>query len=507
MKWQSIALALTLILAACGGKETKTTPANKPLIAEIQSSPTNLDPRVGNDNVSGRIFDLCCRGLIQVTPNLDYAPDLATWTIPDDKTIVFKLDPNAKFQNGQAVTAEDVKWTYESVLDPSFVSTKKSGYSAVDHIEAPDPHTIIFKLKEPNGGLFDNLNMGIIPKGSDANAMKTAPIGFGPYRVVNYSTDEFVELEAFDDYIGGAPAIKRLTLRIIPDGTTRVLELRRGSVDFEVNQIPFENVAEFEKSAKHQVVKKPGSVWQYLAFNLHDPILKKVEVRRAIAHAIDRDRIVQDLLRGLGVPTDSMFAQGHWARAENLPTYPFDPAKAKQLLDQAGYRDPDGDGPRPRFKLSFKTSTDIEANLRAQMMQQMLKNVGIDVSIQSSEFGVFFEDIGKGNFQMYSLARNGIGDPDFAYVIFHSSNIPPEGQNRGFYKNPRVDQLIMDGRHTFDRAKRKVIYAEMQKILQEDLPYLSLYHQINVAVMDKNLEGYTMYPAGFLLGVHKMKYR
>src|ERR1051325_2967164 len=507
---QWIVLAIALVtLAACGGGEKKQTGGGDEnrLIVEVQSSPTNLDPRVGNDNVSGRIFDICCRGLIQVTPEMDYATDLAqSWETPDDRTIVFHLNPNAKFHDGRAVTAVDVKKTYEDVISQKVQNTKASGYSSVDHIEAPDAHTVVFKLKEPNGGIFDNFNMGIVPPDADANTYKTKPVSFGTYRVVSYKTDESVELEANEHWIGGPPKIKHITVRIIPDSTTRVLELRRGTVNFEVNQIPFENVAEFEKSDKLQVVKKPGSVWQYLAFNLKKPILSKVEVRRAIAHAIDRQRIVQDLLRGHGVVTDTMLAQGHWARAENLPSYPYDPNRAKQLLDAAGYKDPDGDGPQPRFELNFKTSTRSEANLRAQAIQQMLAQVGIKVNILSSEFGTFFEDIGKGNFDMYSLSRNGIQDPDFYYIIFHSKNFPPEGQNRGYYSNPKVDQLIMEGRSTFDRAKRKQIYADIQRIAQEDLPYISLYHQSNVAVMDKNLQGYTMYPAGFWLGLPKMSF-
>ncbi len=512
-QWIAAAIVTSVILSGCGGGEKNNGggsgggDANR-LVIGLKSSPTNLDPRVGNDNASGRIQDLCCAGLIRVTPEFDYAPDIAaSWETPDDKTIIFKLNPNAKFQNGKPVTAQDVKWTYDSVMDSPLVTTKKSGYSAVASVEAPDAQTVIFHLKEPNGGLFDNLNMGIVPTGTDTNVAKTKPIGAGAYKVVEFKTDERVELEAFEQYHGGAPKIKRATVRIIPDSTTMVLELRRGTINLAINQIPFENVGEFEKSAKQQVIKKPGSVWQYLAFNLKDPILSKVEVRRAIAHAIDREKITRDLLRGHGVPTDSMFAQGHWARANNLPTYAYDPARAKQLLDAAGFKDPDGDGPQPRFTLSFKTSTDTESNLRAQMMQQMLQQVGIKVDVQTSEFGTFFEDIGKGNFQMYSLSRNGIGDPDFFYVIFHSQNIPPEGQNRGYYRNPRVDQLIMEGRATFDRAKRKQIYGEIQRIVQEDLPYVSLYHQINVAVMDKGLQGYTMYPAGFWLGIPQMSWQ
>ncbi len=513
MKLRTAGMALTLgiLVAACGGGgEKKTSSAGgaaQGLVIALPSSPTNLDSRVGTDNASGRMFDLIYSGLVKVTAQNDYAPDLAEkWETPDDRTIIFHLRPDAKFQNGKPVTASDVRWTYESLIAPSFTSSKKSGYATVDRIEAPDPHTVIFRLKEPNGGIFDNLTLGILPQGADTNTYKTKPIGAGPYKVVSFSSDDKVVLEAFDGWHGGAPKIKNVTVRIIPDATTRVLEMRRGTVNFEVNAVPFENVSELEKDSKYQVVKQPGSVYQYLAFNMKDPTLRKVEVRQAIAHAIDRQKIVTDLLRGYGVPTDTMFGQGHWARAEGLPSYPFDPAKAKQLLDKAGLRDPDGDGPKMRFKLSFKTSTDAEANLRAQMIQQMLRQVGIDVQIQSNEFGTFFEDIGKGNFQMYSLSRNGVSDPDFYYVIFHSKNFPPEGQNRGFYSNPRVDQLIVEGRNTFERTKRKETYGQVQKILQEELPYLSLYHQVNVTVMDKKLKGYQTYPAGFLLSIPQMSY-
>lgn len=199
-----VAIASSVVmLAACGGGEKKNgggsggDDANRVVIG-LKSSPTNLDPRVGNDNASGRIFDLCCRGLVRVTPEMDYAPDLADrWETPDDRTVIFHLNPNAKFQDGKPVTAQDVKWTYDSVMNSPLVTTKKSGYSAVDRVEAPDAQTVIFRLKEPNGGLFDNLNMGIVPQGTDTTVAKTKPIGAGAYKVVNFRTDESVELEAF----------------------------------------------------------------------------------------------------------------------------------------------------------------------------------------------------------------------------------------------------------------------------------------------------------------------
>ena len=496
---------LIALFAGCGGGEKKAGgggggPSKDTLVIVLMSSPTNLDSRVGADNASGRMFDLIYSGLIKVTPNFDYAPDVAEkWETPDDKTIVFHLNPNAKFQNGQPVKAADVKWTYESMMNPNFVTSKRSGYSAVDHIEAPDEHTIIFKLKEPNPGIFDNLTVGILPTGADTNVYKTKPIGAGPYKVVDFRADDRVVLQAFDQWHGGAPKIKNVIVRIIPDATTRVLEMRRGSVNFEVNQIPFENIAEFQKASDFKIVTTSGSVYQYVAINMRDPILSKPAVRQAIHYAIDRERIIRDIQRGYAEPTDTMFAQGHWARVENLPSYPYDPNKAKQLLAQAGY--PKG------FSFTFKTSTDAEANSRAQVIQQMLKQVGINMQIQSNEMSTFFADIGKGNFQMYSLSRNGIADPDFYYVIFYSKNVPPDGQNRGYYSNPKLDQLILQGRSTFDRAKRKPLYAQVQNIVQQDLPYISLYMQKNVAVMRSNIDGYVQYPAGFWLSVPQMSIR
>lgn len=487
------------VMASCGGGKEKAGGAagEKKLVIALMSSPTNLDVRVGNDNVSGRMFDLVYGGLVKVTPNFDYAPDVAEkWETPDDKTIVFHLNPNAKFQNGQPVKASDVKWTIESMLDEKFTTSKRSGYAALDHIETPDERTVILKLKEPNAGIFDNLTYVIVPTGADTNTYRTKPIGAGPYKVLEYVADDRVELEAFDQWHGGAPKIKHVTGRIIPDSTTRVLEMRRGSVNFEVNAIPFENVAEFDKNPDFKVVRTPGSVYQYIAINMRDPILSKLKVRQAIAHAIDRDKIIRDIQRGYARPTETMLAEGHWARAENLPAYPYDPAKAKKLLAEAGY--PNG------FSFTFKTSTDAEANLRAQAIQQMLKQVGITMTIQSNEMSTFFADIGKGAFQMYSLSRNGISDPDFFYVLFYSKNIPPEGQNRGYYSNPRIDQLLLEGRSTFDRAKRRPKYEEIQKIVATELPYISLYMQDSVAIMRSNIDGYVQYPAGFYLSVPQM---
>jgi peptide/nickel transport system substrate-binding protein len=509
MKRILVLIAACLLVAGCGKRESGAgADGQRDLVMAFDSSPTNLDSRVGNSQVDGRIYDLVYAGLVKTTPQSDYEPDLAErWENPDPNTLIFHLRPNLTFQDGRPLTAKDVEFTYESLMQENFASPKKSGYATVASFEAPDDRTFIIRLSEPNAGIFDNLTLGIIPQGAETNTYAKKPIGAGPYKIVDYRLDDRVVMEAFDGFHGGAPNIKRVIGRVIPDATTRVLELRQGNVNFALNVVPFDQVKGFADNKEFKVIAEPGSIYQYLCFNLRDPILRKKPVRQAIAHAINREAIVSDLLLGYGKVTDTMFPQGHWVRAEGLPTYPYDPNRAKQMLDQAGHRDPDGDGPRSRFRLLYKTSTDAEGVQQAQMIQQMLKQVGIDLEIQSNEFGTFYEDIQKGNFQLFSLRRAGVSDPDFYHVIFHSESIPPEGQNRGYYINPKIDKLIEQGRQTFDRARRQQIYAEIQRILAEDLPYVSLYHRSNVSIMRDYLDNFQMYPAGFLLGVPKMTMR
>ena len=506
-----ILLGVSLAILACGGESPsrRASVDRDRLVVAFDASPTHLDSRVGNDQNSGRMFDLIYSGLVKLNPSGRYDPDIAErWELADEKTLVFHLRADAKFHDGTAVTARDVAFTFESLMEPGFPGPKSAGYSDVDSIETPDERTVIMHLRAPNAGFFDNLTLGILPHGADPDAYRTTPIGAGPYRVVEFLPDEKVELEAFEEFHGGTPPIRYLTIRVIPDATTRVLELRRGSVDFTLNTIPFDNVRQLENDPKLEIVADPGAIYQYLAFNLRHRALRDLRVRRAIAHAIDRERIVRDLLLGFGRVTESLLPPSHWAFAEGLPSFGYDLEKARELLDEAGYPDPDGDdGPAPRLALTYKTSTDVEAGLQAEMIQGMLKEVGIDVTIQSNEFGVFYDDITKGNFELFSLRRAGVVDPDFYTYMFHSTNIPPNGQNRGYYINPKIDELLDRGRVIFDEEERKEVYAEIQRILAEDLPYVSLYHRSNVAIMNRGLENFKMYPSGFLLSLPETRWR
>jgi peptide/nickel transport system substrate-binding protein len=174
------------------------------------------------------------------------------------------------------------------------------------------------------------------------------------------------------------------------------------------------------------------------------------------------------------------------------------------LLDDAGYPDPDGDGPRPRFKLSFK-STNLDLRRRiAEALKEQLQRVGVELEIRTYEWGTFFGDIKAGNFHLYSLAWVGIEDPDIYYQIFHSASVPPNGDNRGHYSNPQMDQLLEEGRTAVDITERKRIYAEIQRLLAEDLPYIPLWWWKNVVVKTPSLQGFVPYPDGDFASLKKV---
>jgi peptide/nickel transport system substrate-binding protein len=243
-----------------------------------------------------------------------------------------------------------------------------------------------------------------------------------------------------------------------------------------------------------------------VGINLRDPVLARPEVRRAIALAIDRDLLVRALWRGLGVVTETAMPPGHWARNERLEPVPHDPVAARSLLDAAGFPDPDGEGPEPRFSLTFKTSTDETRLLQAQVLQAMLAEVGIAIDIRSYEFATFYADITRGSFQLFSLTWTGIVDPDFYALSLHSEKVPPAGANRGHYLNAEFDRLIEAGARAIAPTERLPSYLAAQEILARDLPYVSLFTGVNVAVMSRGLEGYENYVSGELTSLARMRW-
>lgn len=488
----TIFFALLFPLLACFNKPDANT-----LVMIIESSPTNLDPRVGIDAYSERIDSLIFDDLLSRGDDLNVAPGLAErWDIPDPLTYVFHLHKGVKFHDGQPLTSRDVKWTFASLLQGKIRSTKAAVYKYVDRIDAPDESTVTFHMKEPDSTLLWNLSdgaMGIVPYGS-GDEMTLHPMGSGPFKFVSAETDREVVLERNDDYWGGPPKLSRVRFAVVPDETTEALELRKGSCDIAINSyLTPDTVVALERNANIKVEHGGGTRLAYLGFNLRDPILKDVRVRHAIAYALDRRPMIEYLWRGLAQPARSILPAQSWAYNGDVPAYEHDPEKANQILDAAGYPAVNG----VRFHIAMKTSTDANTRLMVAVMQQQLREVGIALDIRSFEFATFFSDVQHGAFQMYGLRWiGGNEDPDIFEYAFHSSKFPPNGANRDYYSNPRVDALIDQARREIDPQTRKPLYAEVQSILAEDLPYINLWYLDNVLVHTNRVRNLRLNPAG-----------
>jgi peptide/nickel transport system substrate-binding protein len=487
-----------LFVAACVLPLLSCSQAPDPntLVMIIESSPTNLDPRVGLDAQSERIGELLFDALLTRDEHLNVQPGLAErWEIPDPLTYVFHLHRGVTFHDGRPLTSRDVKWTFDSLLEGKIRSTKSAAYRFVDRIDAPDDSTVVFHLKEPYASLLWNLSegaIGIVPYGA-LDEITRKPMGTGPFKFVSVEQDKEIVVERNDNYWGAKTRLARVRFTVVPDATTRALELRKGSADAAINALTSDTIVALEREPNLQVERAPGTVLSYLAFNLRDRTLQDVRVRQAIAYAIDRGPLLQYIWRGFAQPALSVLPPQSWAYDQDVAAYPHNPEKARQMLDAAGYRARDG----VRFHLTMKTSTEESTRLLAAVLQQQLRDVGIALDIRTFEFATFFADVTSGAFQFYSLRWiGGNEDPDIFEYAFHSNRFPPKGANRGFYSNPHIDSLIDQARRETDQNASKRLYAEVQEVLAQDEPYINLWYFDNVLVHTRRVRNVTLNPSG-----------
>lgn len=478
----------------------RSSPRDLLVIGE-ESDPSDFDPRFALDAYSSRIVGLLYAGLVSQDAHARLAPDLAEgWQTPDAYTYVFRLRPGLCFHDGRKLTARDVFYTYRTITDPALNSPRAEDFRDLQRVELIDERTIRFRLKRPFAPFLQALTTGIVPEGA-GRELSRRPIGAGPFHLVDFEPGARTILGAFEYYHGGKPRIRRLIIKAIPNDAVRVLELRKGSVHLLMNSIAPDALPMLRANPAFHVIEQPGLNVSYLGFNLRDPVLSKREVRRAIAHAIDRESIIKNLLGGSAITTSTVLAPMLWAHAAGLRAYRHDRVEARRWLAAAGFHDPDGNGPEPALRLSYKTSTNPLRRRIADALAEQLAAVGIRVEVRSLEFGTFFDDVKKGNFQLYSLVWVGIAEPDALYNMFHSARVPPAGANRGHYQNAEIDALLELGRRVLDEGERKRIYETVQRQLIEDLPYIPLWVQNDIAVVSKRVRGFRLYPGGDYTGV------
>ena len=514
---RTVAVWTLAVAVLTGCKERVPEPGSAVMV--IESSPNNLDLRVGTDAQSERVGGLLFDALVKKDAHFELRPWLAArWEQPDARTWVFHLRDGVRFHDGRPLEAEDVAWTIRSMTDGTLVTAKGGAFAAVDRVEAPDRLTVVVRLKRPDAGLLFNMSdglFGVVPRGA-GKELGMHPVGSGPFRFVSAVQDKEVVVERNRDYWAdrvdvehggswgptllqkaqedGAPeiggrVIERLRFAVVPDAITTALELKKGSADAESNVITLDMVHALRDAPGLRTETGPSSVAVYMTFNVADPLLGDRRVRQAVACALDRQAIVDALWRGKARLANSLLPPGHWARAADgeMATYPHDVARAQALLEAAGYR-AGKDG--VRLRLTIKTSTDETTRLMATVMQAQLRAAGIELQVRSAEFGTFYADVTKGAFQMYALRWIGVNeDPDVFRYALATAMMPPRGGNRGHYSNARVDALLAEAGAATDREVRRRDYVEVQRILAEELPVLPLWYPDNEVVHATRMTG------------------
>lgn len=493
---------LSLSLTGCRGRDSS-------IFVIVQSDNiSTLDP-VGSptvDAASERVRVLMFNSLMRKNEKFEYVNDLAS-EMPkaseDSLTFTFTLRDHVKFHDGRPLTSADVKYTLDTMLASNsgkaasfFEGSGASKQGYITGVEAPDARTLIIRLRKPLPQLFPNLvTIGIIPQGSAAQ-QATNPVGTGPYRFVSFDKNQQVlDLQANNEYWETAPNIKQLRVRVISDANALQAELKSGRVDIvplPTNLTP-DAIQSLGQDANLKVEQFPGSNIVYLGFNVQSAPLDKVAVRQAIAYGLDRERLIRELQLGQAKLAHSILPEESWAFTPGQ-TYAYDPARARKILDDAGFRDPDGDGPQMRFStpIVFKISSgSIATRQYASVMQNSLKEIGLPVEIETLEFNSLLEQLRRGQFQMTtSRWVGGNQDPMFLRDLFASSEIPTQeraGRNRSRYGNPELDKMLDEAVNTTDKQRATALYKQAQEIISRDLPMLPLWYPANMVIARKSV--------------------
>jgi len=458
----------------------------------------SLDPRYATDAASHRVQELMHRGLVRLDEHFRPQPDVAeSWTHPDALTWHFLLRSGLKFHDGTPVRAGDVAATLNSVLNAVNASPLRAGFAAIRKVETVSDQELIIHLSQPDASLLTRLSIGIIP--ARLAAMGHQPrkmIGCGPCHLLTWDQRGLVLVQT-----GDSEKARRLHFVMVKDPVTRSLKLARGEIDFAENDLPPHLLPYLRRQKQLNIASRASTTFSYVGLNLHDAILKDVRVRRALALSLDRLRLKKALFSGLPELAETVLSPTHWAAAP-LPTIAFDPAASERLLDEAGY-------PRKaggiRFTLNYRTSTDPSRLRLATAIASMWHNIGVDVHIESLEWGGFYARIKRGDFQVYSLSWVGIVDPDIYRWILHSDMWPPKGANRGRYSNANVDAWLDAASRTENRQERRRLYGLVERQMAADQVYIPLWYEPVIAVSGPRISGFTPAPDGSLLGLLKVK--
>ena len=475
LKWLCV-LALIVLGSACAD------PASDAFRFGLAGAPANLDPRFATDATSARINRLLYDRLVDFNDTFEPVPALADWEQRSPTHYRFHLKTNEHpFHDGTVLTAYDVKATYDFILDADNASPHRAALTVIDRITIGDDTIVDFFLKRPEPLFPGYLVIGIVPARLIAtnHPLHEHPVGSGPFAFLARPDETRLHLLRIRDR-------RRFEFITVPDPTVRALKLMAGEIDMLQNDLPPELVGYLEHNRTLKVQRRAGTNFSYLGFSFEDAVTRQAFVRRAIAHAINRQEIIQYVLDGAARPAQSLLPPEHWAGARDLDPITYEPERAQALLRQAGY------SREHPAKIVYKTSSDPFRIRLATILQRQLQRVGIDVDLRSYDWGTFYGDIKAGRFQMYSLAWVGIHTPDIFDYVFHSRSIPPHGANRGRFRSTLADEFIDHARAAPDLETKQRWYVQLQHHLADALPYVPLWYEDHIFIARREIGGFTM---------------
>lgn len=513
-----------LLFCVTGCKEGKKTapPGPRPpgtpaygdtIVLGSIGEPSTLLPLLASDTASRDVAGQIYNGLVRYDKNLKLEGELAeSWELSTDGlTITFHLRKGVKWHDGHPFTSRDVLYTYRVTIDPKTPTAYAENFKQVKSAEAPDTHTFRVTYAKPFAPALESWGESILPahllegKEITKSELGRRPVGTGPYRFKEWIAGQKLVLESNHDYYEGRPYIDRYVYRIIPDNSTMYMELKAGGLDMMgLTPVQYQRqTMNGEFLSRFNKYRYPASAYTYLGYNLRHPLFTDKRVRQALTAAINKDEIVHGVLLGMGQVAHGPYKPGTWAYNPHVKDFSYDPELARRLLAEAGWRQRNSEGVLVKdgkpFQFTILTNQGNDQRLKtAQIIQQRLKAVGIEVKIRVIEWASFLSQfIDKGDFEAIILGWTIGQDPDL-FDVWHSSKTGPKELNFIGFRNSEVDRLIEEGRGTFDFEKRKSCYYRIQEILAEEQPYSFLYVPDALPAVSGRFRGIEPAPAGIM---------
>lgn len=514
-----------VFLAGCSSTKLDVQPQPNVLRLHLGGEPSFLNPILLTDGASHSVVKWVFNGLFKRESDLQLSPDLVEKYIlsEDGLTYTFYLRNDVRWHDGELFSAEDVAFTFETIVAPSTNTVRRSHFiigGKPVRWNVVDETTIQAHLAEPYAPFIEALTMGVLPKHllatEDINiaAFNRMPVGTGPFKFDAWEPAQYVSLKKNSDYFRGDPLLDQVILRIIPDTNTSLVAFENGELD--AVSVPPKDLEVVSRLSGVSLFQYLGMNYSYMGINLRRPHLSDVRVRQAIAHAVDKQSIIQSVLKGFGRPAHIPSSPLSWAypKDEASVCRVYDPQHSRWLLRESGYEEDDegyfldSDGERLSFRLVTTQGSQSSKQI-AQLLQHYFKAIGLTIEIQLLEWSSFLKILHEPvDPKDYDLVMLGwvfdIFDPDDSYTMWHSS-LYPEGGNVNGFSDALVDHLLEEGRRVQSQSDRYPIYQKLFRRLADQVPYLFLFHAESHVVVRDWVKGLSdPGPAGLFLEPHRL---